>query len=235
MSSDYDFNYVNFTDDNVKNTNSSIETTNSNNYDDYDETTTELYRTLRLYKFDPITNEEIPKDLIFEFKYKWDPLTGERTGIDEMGPLCFNALILYQNCYTNRYNGLWYPPVQQFQGYYGDLLGSGKNMIVGTRPCHEKYPYRLPIIDCYLKKSHNHSLITMGPVLTDEEIEKIDLLTCNHRKTKTSLKIQKEYYDEALNNSPDITELKKTHPELSDKELVEKYNRNFVDKLVKLH
>lgn len=228
---EYDFDYVNFSDDCVKKPINSEKNVKSN---DYDETTTELYRTMRLYKIDPITNEEISKDFIFEFKYKWDPLTGQRTDIDEMGSLCFNALNLYQYYYSNRHNGLWYPPVQQFQGYYGDLLGCGKDMMVNTRLCPEKYLYRLPIIDCYLTKSHNHSIITMGPVLTDEEINKIDILTNNHRKNKTSLKMLKEYYDESLNNSPDITELKKTNPELSDKELVEKYNRSFVDKLVKL-
>ena len=232
MSCNYDFDYVNFTDDNISKKKDLVK---FQKLDDYDETTTELYRTLRLFKLDPITNEEIPKDLYFEFKHKWNPLTGHRTDIDEMGPLCFNAWNLYQYYHSNRHNGLWYPPVQQFQGYYGDLLGCGKDMIINTRPCPEKYLYRLPIIDCYLKKSHNHSLITMGPILTNEEIEKIDILISNHRKNKPSLKNLKEYYDEALNNSPDVLELKKIYPDLSNKELVEKYNRSFVDKLVKLH
>ena len=234
MSSDYDFDYVNFVDNNTSGTIESIKLEKSFNCDDYDETTTELYRTLRLYKLDPITNEEISKDLIFEFKYKWDPLTGERKDIDKMGPLCFNALNLYQYYYSNRYNGLWYPPVQQYQGYYGDLLGCGKDMVVNGRPCQEKYLYRLPIIDGYLKKSHDHSLITMGPILTNEEIEHIDILISNHMKKKTSLKILKEYYDQALNDCPDISELKKNNSELSDKELVDKYNRIFVDNLVNL-
>jgi len=229
--SEYDFDYVNFTDDSIKKSTIYEKTAD---LDDCDETTTELYRTMRLYKIDPITNEEIPKDLIFEFKHKWDPITGQRKEIDEMGSLCFNAWSLYQYYFSNRHNGLWYPPVQQFQGYYGDLLGCGKDMMVNARPCPEKYLYRLPIIDCYLKKSHNHSIITMGPILSNDDINKIDMLTSNHRKNKASLKILKEYYDEALNNSPDITELKKTNPELPDKELIEKYNRSFVDKLVKL-
>jgi hypothetical protein len=248
----YDFDYVYFTNDCMKNTNTtelvslpdsnnSNNSNNSNDYNDsndhddsndYDETTTEQYRTLRLYKFDPIMNEPIPRDLMFEFKYKWDPFTGQRKAIDKMGSLYFNAWNLYQYYYSNRSNGLWCPPVQQFQGYYGDLLGCGKDMMINARPCPEKYLYKLPIIDCYLKKSHNHSIITMGPTLTNEEIDILDVLTCTHRKNKPSLKILKEYYDQALNDLPDISPLKKINPELSDKELIEKYNRSFVDKLV---
>jgi hypothetical protein len=113
MSYNDEFDFVNFSDEiSYKTTSKPID---NNPYSDYDETTNELYRILRLYKFDPITNEEIPKDLIFEFKYKWDPLTGERTGIDELGPLCFNALNLHQYYYSNRHKGLWYLPVQQYQ------------------------------------------------------------------------------------------------------------------------
>lgn len=218
---DYNFDYVNFTDTYTK----------PLVQDEYDDTTTEKYRIMRLYKVDPIMNEEIPKNLIFEFKYEWDPITGKRTDLDIYGSLCFNALNLYQYFFSNRFNGLWYPPTDQFQGYYGDLLGCGNNILINGRPCPEKYLYRLPIIDCYLKKTHNHSIITMGPILTDEEIVQIDILTSNYRKNKPTLKILKEYYDEALNNSPDISELKKTNPSLTDGELKEKYNRIYVDKL----
>jgi hypothetical protein len=113
-------------------------------------------------------------------------------------------------------------------------LGCGKEMIINQRPCPEKYLYRLPIIDCYLKKTHNHSVITMGPILTNEEIDKIDLLTTEYRKGRPTLKILKEYYDEAINNCPDITELKNSNPNLTNKELVEKHNRNYVTKLINL-
>jgi hypothetical protein len=202
--------------------------------DDYDDTTNEKYRTMRLYKIDPIMNEEIPNYLIFEFKYKWDPITGKRTEIDEMGSLCFNAWNLYQYYFQNRFNGIWYPPKEQYQGYYGDLLGCGKDMFVNSKYCPEKYLYRLPIIDCYLKKSHNHSIITMGPILTDEEIDYIDIIIANLRKSKPTLKTLKEYYDQALNDKPDISQLKKENPELSDNRLKDKYNRMYVDKLVNM-
>ena len=229
---DYDFNYVNFSDDTISNITTNILI--SNNYDNYNETTTEQYRTLRLFKIDPIMNESIPSHLIFEFKYRWEPITGTRIDIDNLGPLCFNAWNLYQYYYANRFNGLWNLPVDQFQGYYGDLVGCGKDMFINGRPCPEKYLYRLPIIDCYLKKSHNHSIITMGPVLTNEEIDFIDMVISNYRKNKPTLKTLKEYYDHALNNLPDIFELKKICPTLTDRELGEKYNRQFVDKLVKM-
>ena len=74
----------------------------------------------------------------------------------------------------------------------------------------------------------------MGPILTDEEIDFIDIAISNYRKDKPTLKTLKEYYDQALNNFPDISELKKTNSSMTDKELGEKYNRNYVDKLVKM-
>jgi hypothetical protein len=210
-------------------------TSNNKNYTEYDETTTEQYRTYRLIKIDPIMKEAVPENLIFEFKYKWDPITGERSEIDDYGSLSFNAENLYHYYYTNRTNGLWYPPSEQFQGYYGDLLGCGKSLLINSRPRPEKYLYRLPVIDCYIKKTHDHSLITMGPILTDEEIDSIDKLISNVKKSnKPTLKTLKKYYDEAINDSPNISELKKEKPDLTDRELKELYNKQYVDKLLKL-
>ena len=139
---------------------------------------------------------------------------------------------LYQYYYQNRFNGIWYPPKEQYQGYYGDLLGCGTDMYVNGKYCPEKYLYRLPIIDCYLKKSHNHSIITMGPILTDEEIDYIDVIIAKLRKNKPTLKTLKEYYDQALNNKPDISQLKKENPELSDNLLKDKYNRIYVKYII---
>jgi hypothetical protein len=191
---------------------------------------------MRLFKIDPITNEEIPPHLLFQFKDKWDPLSGERSGIDEVGPLCFNALNLYEYYFKNRYNGLWYPPVEQYQGYYGDILGSGPNLKINSRGYNpQKYLYRLPIIDCYLKKSHNHSIVTMGPKFTPEEIDQIDTIIKKYRKHAVTLKELKTWYDNALDDKPIITDLKNKHPHLSDRELCEKYNRSWVDKLVKMY
>ena len=219
--------------------------TNTNNEIKYDNTTNETYRIKRLFRIDPFTDQEIPSNLIFEFEYTWNPYTGIRDKIDPIGPLCFNAVYLYDYFYSNRYKGLWNPPVEQFQGYYGDLLGASKGIKIksrGTNP--ERYLFRLPIIDCYLPPTHNFSIITMGPELTDNEISKIDLVVQKSHPKRTqpsfaTLTMIKFYYDNALNSSPDpnsdeIKELKKKYPTLTENEINEKYNRFWVDKLVKL-
>lgn len=212
---------------------------------EYDNTTNETYRIKRLYKLDPLTDESIPGNLLFEFKYKWDPITGERIGIDENGPLCFNAINLYNYYYANRYKGLWNPAIDNFEGFYGDLLGSGKTININSRgPNPEKYLFRLPIIDCYLIKGHNLSIITMGPILDDSEIEFIDNIVYKYNKNRykiyTSLKTLKIYYDNALNDKPnmkchEIKELKKNYPDISKNEILYRYNKIWVDKLVSLY
>ena len=240
--SDYNFDLINFTD--IKPSNkkitidtNSINTSNLTNLtDSYDKTTTEHYRIMRLYRIDPITNEEIPPHLVFEFKAKWNPLTGERIGTDEIGPLCFNALNLYEYFYKNRYNGLWYPPVDQYQGYYGDIVGSGFNIKINSRGYNpQKYLYRLPIIDCYLTTTHSHSIVTFGPKFTSEEIDEIDLIIKKYRTHVVTLKELKTWYDNALDDKPNITDIKAKFPHLSDRELCEKYNRTWVDKLIKIY
>lgn len=211
----------------------------------YDNTTNETYRIKRLFRIDPFTDLEIPSNLIFEFQFTWNPYTGIRDKIDPIGPLSFNAICLYDYFYSNRYKGLWNPPIEQFQGYYGDLLGAGKKINIksrGTNP--EKYLFRLPIIDCYLPLNHKFSTITMGPELTDNEISRIDLIVQKYHPKRSqpnfvTLKMLKLYYDNALNPSPDlnlyeIKELQIKYPSLNNNEINEKYYRYWVDKLVKL-
>lgn len=215
----------------------------SDNSEQYDSTTTETYRMKRIYKLNALTDADLELSNSFEFNYKWNPYTGIRTGIDEIGPLCFNAIELYDYYYSNRYRGLWNPPTQQFQGFYGDHVGTGKNIHVlsrGTYP--EKYVFRLPIIDCYLPPTHKYSIVTMGPELTDEEIKQIDLIVMNYHPKRNhqkfaSLAKLKKYYDNSLNSSPDpklkhILDLKKKFPDFTEREINDKYNRYWVDKLV---
>lgn len=227
------FDLLNFTVDN----NNETEIINE---DKYDITTLETYRIKRIFKIDPIDDYEIPKNLIFEFKNKWNPYTGCRLDEDEIGPLCFNSLNLFDYFYKNRLNGLWYIPSDNFEGYYGELVGSGTNIQINSRGFYpEKYLFRLPIIDCYLKNNHNYSVVTMGPLLTDEEIEIIDniLLKYGKKRYLTTLKIIKNFYDKALckNPNPDeIEELQKKFPSYSKKDIIEKYNRINVDKLIQL-
>jgi len=212
---------------------------------EYDKTTNETYRVKRLFKIDPITDQEVPDNLAFKFIFSWNPCTGVRGTPDIIGPLYFNVINLYDYYYLNRYNGLWNQPQEQFQGYYGDYVGTGKNIKITSRGYNpEKYLFRLPIIDCYLLNNHNYSVITMGPELTDDEISQCDKIIIQSHPKKSlsnfaSLTLLKYYYDRALDVSPDpncdeIKELKQKYPSLSQREINEKYNRYWVDKLVKL-
>ena len=211
----------------------------------YDKTTNETYRVKRLFKLDPFTDQEIPKEHLFEFKYKWNPYSGERTGIDEVGPLCFNALYLYDYYFANRFKELWNPPKDQYEGYYGNLVGSGNNLEIKSRGSYpEKYLYRLPITDCYLPPDHNFAITTMGPILNEEEIIEIDYIVSKYHKNKknknfTSIYNLKLYYDNALKNNYDencftFEQIKNNNPHLTLDEVKEKYNRTWVDKLVNL-
>ena len=204
---------------------------------DYDNTTLENYRIKRLLKIDPLNEEEIPLNLIFEIKEKWNPFSGERTSNDEIGPLCFNVLSLYDYFFKNRLKGLWHPSEDNYEGYYGNLVGSGLNISINSRGDYpEKYLFRIPILDCYLQKNHNYSIVTMGPLLLDSEIDIIDNIILKNGSKRYFIKLSKikYYYDQALNNNPPldkINELKITYPCLSERDLFEKYNRNCVEKL----
>lgn len=234
------FDFVDFTSINIQD----IE--NNTNSINYDKTTTETYRIKRLFKIDPLTDTEIQDKLIFSYKYKWNPYTGECTDIDETGPLCFNALTLYNYFFANRFKGLWNPPNDGFQGYYGELVGSGLKLEIKSRGINpEKYLFRLPIIDCYLEENHNYSQITMGPLLSEEDIDIIDHIVLEHHKNKnkhiTPLYLLKNYYDYALNSSFDLDEFlifkmlkKNADLNLSCNELLYKFNKIHVDKLVNL-
>lgn len=215
------------------------------NINRYDLTTMETFRMKRIYKLNALTDLPIDESNAFKFYHKWNPYTGIRMGIDEIGPLYFNPIELYDYYYSNRYRGLWNPPTLQFQGFYGDHVGTGKNIFVQSRGTYpEKYVFRLPIIDCYLPPTHKYSIITMGPELTDEEIEQIDQIVINFHPKKnhqkfTSLAKLKKYYDNSLNPSPDpklkhIEDLKKKFPNFTEQEINEKYNRYWVDKLVEI-
>ncbi len=251
-----DFDLLNFDELDISNESKDINTNTNNNENNennvnnntirqYDKTTTETYRIKRLYKIDPLTDQEIPNHLAIEFKYVWNPYTGNLLEEDITGPLCFNALALYDYYFSNRYKGIWNPPQNQFQGYYGEHLGTGSNLEIksrGTNP--EKYLYRLPIIDCYLPPEHNFSTITMGPKLTNEQIELIDGIVSKYHKNKnnfTSLKTLKEYYDNAICSESELainssakTWFKSNNYKLNKKEHLEKFNRFNVDKLVNL-
>ena len=139
------------------------------------------YTDYRKNKIDPLLHLSLPvedkysiKDL-FEFKYKWNPYTGERLDIIEPnGPLYFDPDTLIHYFYVNRLNNLWIKTNNNFNGYYGDALGNGPNFIINGRGDFRNwYLFRLPIPDCYLYSDHNLQSVTMGPILNDKEIKEI--------------------------------------------------------------
>jgi hypothetical protein len=187
----------------------------------FDKMTTETYIVKRRLQRCALVDKEIPFGCKFSFKYMWNPLNGERCGIDKIGPLYFNVIELYNYYFTNRYNGLWtpssYDPIlkQSYEGYYGDLVGSGKDIKINSRGFHpDKYLFRLPIHDCYLYEDHNHSVVTMGPLLTNDEIIEIDKIILNLSpqykqlvKSYITLSALKAMYDNALDENPDVSKL----------------------------
>lgn len=211
--------------------------TKVNNFTLYDKTTTEAYRVKRLYHVDPLTDEEVPEYVAFKFYSIWDPYTGFRIGVDNNGPIYFNAQKLYEYYFDNRYNGLWNLPSGVYEGYYGELLGTGPNLEIKSRGCNpHKYLFRLPIIDCYLPIDHNYSMVTFGPLLTDIEINLIDdILIKNNIRYNISLKKLKFYYDCALNkdtNNSDFVKFHKLYSNLSISDALEKFNRKYVNELI---
>ncbi len=210
---------------------------------EYEDRTIEYYKTLRLRKMDPFVLIDLEDDCAFKFEYTWDPYTGERKEKDPFGPLYFDPDSLIHYFYINRLKNLWTEPSDEnggyYQGYYDMLVGSGENInIVGRGECPEKYLFRIPIIDCYLEKDYNKSIITMGPKLTMEEVKLIDNLANQNpdnyrkmfRKQRPSLYEMKKYYDDAISSNPKIKH-KEDISEDTIKEIKYKINCNAVDKL----
>lgn len=157
-------------------------------------------------------NDHSPNDL-FKFKYMWNPYSGERLGPDPNGPLYFDPDTLVYFFYLNRLNYLWCQTEDGADGYYGDAVGNGPDFLVKSRGYHpDWYLFRLPIPDGYLHPEHCNQSVTMGPVLTDNEIREIDKLAKRyknnyynlHMKHRPSLIKMKKYYDQAINPLPII-------------------------------
>jgi hypothetical protein len=203
--------------------------------DEYNLTTTEKYRVKRILEIDALTDQEIKQNnMTFKYYNKWNPYNGEITGIDEIGPLCFNALTLYNYYLKNCLNGLWMQPDLFYEGTYGEYLGCGKTFsLLSRNESPEKYIFRIPIIDCYILKIYeNKNIITYGPELTEDDINAIDILI--EPKIKMPLKTIKYYYDMALSENPDyIVNAKCNH---YNKNMTQKENMNkyYVDQLFKI-
>lgn len=183
----------------------------------YDDTTCVYYRSHRIQKTDPITFNTLTNDNAFKFSHMWEPYTGLRLGLDPYGPLYFHPINLLQHIYETRLKTLWIEPSDEdegiYEGYFGEGVGQGEDFeIIGRGIYPERYIFRLPIPNCYLKKGQNMSLVTMGPVLTDREICEIDRLLTKHWSTHAlykkiytkivSLYKLKCYYEIAISKNP---------------------------------
>ena len=175
------------------------------------------YKEYRKNKIDPLLHEELPlyenlnENDLFIFKYKWNPYIGEREEIDPNGPLYFDPDTLIHYFYVNRLNNLWITSDNNFQGYYGDALGNGPNFYIEGRGDYRNwYLFRLPIPDCYLYNNHNYQTVTMGPILSNNEIKLIyrkakryknKYYELYHKKRPNLIKL-KLYYDNAISKNP---------------------------------
>jgi len=215
----------------------------------YDIHTMEYYKSLRKQKMDPIIGD-ILDDKCFKFYNMWDPYTGERTEIDPYGPLCFHPDYLIKHFYTQRLNKLWVSPSDEsggyYQGQYDDCVGIGDDFYLNGRNEHNPqwYVFRLPIIDCYLTDDHHTQLITMGPILTDQEIAEIEECALSYyknnytnmfRNTRPSVVHMKQQYDIAISKNPLLDSCEMEENTISNDErhaINNKLNRDAVDSLV---
>lgn len=177
--------------------------------------TLDRYQRMRRDKIDPILLIDLPYgeyqlDDYFKFEYKWDPFTGERLNKDPDGALYFDPDTLINYFYINRLNNLWINGQNGYHGYYGDAISNGPDFYINGRGYHpEWYLFRLPIQDCYLPEDYNQQYITMGPILTDEEIIQIDNLAkkfgkYHYNKKRPSLFEIKKLYDQAISKTPNL-------------------------------
>jgi hypothetical protein len=223
--------------------------------EEYNDDTASYYKSLRLAKMDPvssITFDESDEHKAFKFHYMWDPFTGEKLKKksefikDPYGPIYFNPVTLIKYFYENRLNKLWVVPADEndgyYQGYYGCAVGAGEKFYIAGRGYHPEWNiFRLPIPDCYLTNDHNNQFITMGPLLTYDEICKIHSLadkywsryySKEYKSPMPSLLDIYKNYNKAISLSPiDLDDLENV-PTDKRKQLLDTENRNAVNLLV---
>lgn len=179
----------------------------------YDHQTSEHYRALRAQKMDPFEFIPLDDSTGFKFSAQWDAYTGERQGVDPYGPLYFNPDGLVWFFYLQRLNGLWVNSTGEYEGYYDNHVGAGEDIeIIGRGKFPEQYLFRLPISDCYLTKDHSLKFTTLGPKLTQSEIEEIDKkartfgnsFAKKYGVNRPSLVAMKKWYDQAISKIPAI-------------------------------
>lgn len=206
---------------------------------EFDETTTVFYRVMRERKLNVFTQEDdIEPEKCFQYRNMWDVFTGEVLGNDPCGSLWFHPVELVNYFAEYCLKNLWHDQVDEtggiYEGYHGDLLGSGDDMFVKGRGYYtELYLFRLPIVDCYMPKDCNLSLITMGGKMTTEDLQQIDnlmqkyhtkLYLKKYKRNPPSLIEMKKHYDNAISSKPSLeclgytkaSELNMTEAELKD-------------------
>lgn len=170
----------------------------------YNNRTMQYYIKTRQFHIDSILDIDVDPEIIFNFPDQWDAYTGERICKDPFGSLCFHPASLVYHFYIHRLDGLWKDRVithdEIVEGYYDMLVGSDLE-ITGRGKYPELYLFRLPILDCYLTPEHNNYIVTIGPVLSDQEIDQLEQL-CHHSKVK------KFYQDNFDRNIPSIKRIK---------------------------
>lgn len=214
----------------------------------FNDKTMQTYKTMRFRKMDPIFLRDLNENECFRFYDQWNPYTGERLGPDPYGPLCFHPDSLIKWFYENRLNDLWVSETQQngimYQGYYDVAVGAGFDIYIHSRGFNpEKYLFRLPVSDCYCESdTESQMVVTMGPILTDNEVKEIDNIaqskwnsyySDNYNTTRPSLFTIKQLYDFAISKKPPILPPDHLTP-LEINEFYNKANRLAVDKLRKM-
>lgn len=199
----------------------------------YNNDTTDYYVGLRKTKQDPISMDIINN--AFEFHNMWDPYTGEIQEKDPYGPLCFDPDNLIFSFWKKRLSNIWISENDSqegyYEGYFGSGLGIGSNFYIVGRGTHpERYIFRIPIIDIYLTEDHNEQITTLGPKLTDEDIESIYNLSLKNinnykkkfKKERPNIIIMKLLFDIAISKEPEII-IKK------NQEKLKAYKRSKID------
>tara|TARA_A100001015_G_scaffold253674_1_gene294015 strand:- start:753 stop:1502 length:750 start_codon:yes stop_codon:yes gene_type:complete len=202
------------------------------------------YSKYHSIKVDPLLNMSLPlvrSKPLFKFEYCWEPLDGEILGRDPRGPLYFDPDTLIHYFYTNRLKYLWVEGDNYYSGSYGDALGNGPYFnIPGRGISLHYYLFRLPLPDAYCDNL-NIQQITIGPILTYENVLRIDFLAKqygNNYKEKFGIErpdilLIYKLYHEAINkievDENLMRELNLTNEEIENNRHLS--NRIAVDKL----
>lgn len=201
------------------------------------------YHNFRGKLVDPLLHFDIErKSNVFKYKYCWNPYNGIILGKDPRGCLNFDPDYLIHYYYVNRLKQLWIKGEDNFTGTYGDALGNGPDFYIpGRGNSYHYYLFRLPLFNAFVDENEIGQQITLTPILTKDEIEKIYKLALkrkNNYKNKFNrerpnlLKIYKLYHDAI--SKPDYTMLSIGISEQVLKESWTLHNIKAIEELKKL-